>query len=403
MNSVKKSLMTLCITMVLLVSIAVGITAIISIRSTTDMAMSDYKNAMNEGYDTEIRSQVQTVITILQTEYDKFKAGELTEEEAKKEACDIVRNIRYGDEADGYFWIDDTDYMLVMHPILLQDVGKNRYDLEDQNGVMIIQEILKVAQSEAGGGYNEFYFTKSDGVTVAPKIAYSQIFKPWNWVVSTGNYVDDMQIEMGAVEKDIQSRFVNLCVIIIVVSILMIVVACVMAFKYGNTICTSLEKINQMATRLSNGDLTTPIDVKDKSELGRTANALNEAQKHMVGLIKEISQTSKELDNTVTCFKDNFSTMEESIESVSTAVNEITDNTRTQADSTTQASKSVEEIVDGIGEASKEILLLDNNSKTMMEYSDKSMAALNKLIEPFLTSTFSLYLQQTLRRCTSLR
>lgn len=75
--------------------------------------------------------------------------------------------MRYRDDRSGYFWIDDTDYNLVMHPILAEQEGNNRYDLEDQNGVMIIQEIMKVCNSADGGGFNEFYFTKADGVTVA--------------------------------------------------------------------------------------------------------------------------------------------------------------------------------------------------------------------------------------------
>ena len=47
--------------------------------------------------------------------------------------------MRYGDDGSGYFWIDNTDYILVAHPILGEQEGNNRYDLEDQNGVKIIQ------------------------------------------------------------------------------------------------------------------------------------------------------------------------------------------------------------------------------------------------------------------------
>ena len=89
--------------------------------------------------------------------------------------------MRYGDDNSGYFWIDDTNYNLVMHPILSEQEGTNRKDLEDKNGVKIIQEIMKVADN---GGYNEFYFTKSDGKTVAPKVAYSLSFPEWNWVIT---------------------------------------------------------------------------------------------------------------------------------------------------------------------------------------------------------------------------
>ena len=102
----------------------------------------------------------------------------------KKEAMEILRNARYGEDGEGYFWIDGTDYTLLMHPILSEQEGTNRYDLTDQNGVKIIQNIMKSA--EAGGGYNEFYFTKADGKTVAPKIAYSEEFEPWGWVITTG-------------------------------------------------------------------------------------------------------------------------------------------------------------------------------------------------------------------------
>ena len=183
-KSVKNTLTMMCLLLVLLASLLLGATSIFSIKNTTDMAVKEYEDEMDAGYDTEIKSEVQTVIAVLQAEYDKYQAGEMTEEEAKEEAKEIVRAMRYRDDGSGYFWIDDTDYTLVMHPILAEQEGNNRYELEDQNGVMIIQEIMKVCTSAEGGGYNEFYFTKADGVTVAPKVAYSQIFEPWGWAIS---------------------------------------------------------------------------------------------------------------------------------------------------------------------------------------------------------------------------
>ena len=169
-KSVKNTMRMMCLLLVLFTSVVLGATSIFSIKSTTDMAVSEYENAMDAGYDTEIKSEVQTVIAVLQAEYDRFQSGELTEEEAKEEAKEIVRAMRYRDDGSGYFWIDDTDYNLVMHPILVEQEGTNRYELEDQNGVMITQEIIKACTGAEGGGYNEFYFTKADGVTVEPKV-----------------------------------------------------------------------------------------------------------------------------------------------------------------------------------------------------------------------------------------
>lgn len=381
MSSMKKSLMTLCVTMVLVVSIVIGVIAIISIRTTSDLAVTDYENAMNDGYNDEIRYEVQSTIAILQAEYDKVQAGDLTEKEAKEEAKEIIRCMRYGDDGSGYFWIDDTDYNLVMHPILPDQEGNNRKELKDEDGVMIIQEIMKVANTAEGGGYTEFQFTKSDGVTVAPKVTYSQIFKPWGWVVSTGNYVDDMQAEIVETRNAINQKFISLCVVVAVAMVIIVVVVSFIARFYADKICVSLVGIQNMATRMSDGDLTTAIELKERNEIGKTANALNKAQGHMVSLIAGITETSKDLGEAVANFTKNFATMEESITNVSAAVNELAENTTAQAQSTNEASASVEEIAGGIEDTTKEVVSLDENAKVMQEYSDKSMEALRELID----------------------
>ena len=381
MSSMKKSLMTLCVTMVVVVSIVIGVIAMISISSMLNLAVMEYKTEMNDGDNKEIRFEVQSSIAILQAEYDKVEAGDLTEKEAKEEAKEIIRNMRYGDDGSGYFWIDDTDYNLVMHPILPDQEGNNRKELKDEDGVMIIQEIMKVANTAEGGGYTEFQFTKSDGVTVAPKVTYSQIFKPWGWVVSTGNYVDDMQAEIVETRNAINQKFISLCVVVAVAMVIIVVVVSFIARFYANKICVSLVGIQNMATRMSDGDLTTAIELKERNEIGKTANALNKAQGHMVSLIAGITETSKDLGEAVANFTKNFATMEESITNVSAAVNELAENTTAQAQSTNEASASVEEIAGEIEDTTKEVVSLDENAKVMQEYSDKSMEALRELID----------------------
>ena len=345
-RSVKHTLTMTCLMLVLLASLLLGATSIFSIRNTTNMALTEYESAMDSGYNTEIKSEVQTVIAVLQAEYNKSQAGELTEEEAKAEAKEIVRAMRYRDDGSGYFWIDDTDYNLVMHPILAEQEGNNRYDLEDQNGVMIIQEIMKVCNSADGGGFNEFYFTKADGVTVAPKVAYSELFAPWGWAVSTGNYVDDMQVEMTGVEGRINQKFEVLCIVIVIMMAVMLVMAFVWARIYAAKLCKPLVEIQGLASRLSDGDLTTTVNVREKNELGDTAEALNAAQKQIVSLIGSISTASTDLRNALQSFTGNFSSMQESIGNVAVAVNEIAENSTTQAGSTTEASNGIMTIAD---------------------------------------------------------
>ena len=380
-RSVKGMLISACVLLVMVVSVILGGIAIWGIKSSTSMAIEEYKIAMNDGYNSEIKSEVQSVIHVLNTEYDRVQSGEITEEEAKENAKEIVRGMRYREDESGYFWIDDTDYVLVMHPILADQEGNNRYELEDQNGVMIIQEIMKVCQSAEKGGFNEFYFTKSDGVTVAPKMAYSQIFEPWGWVVSTGNYVDDMSLEMSQVENRIQSQFVKMCILVVVSVVIMLVVALVVSAQFGKSICKPLVKIQELATRLAHGDLTTAVDVKAQNELGVTADALNTAQAQMVGLISRIQDTSVKLADALKEFETNFGTMSESIQNVSIAMNEIANNSTEQAEATTSATEGISIIADQIDNTSGEVETLDKNTETMEVQSQKSVEALSKLID----------------------
>ena len=90
------------------------------------------------------------------------------------------------------------------------------------------------------------------------------------------------------------------------------------------------------------------MDVREKNELGDTAEALNAAQKQIVSLIGSISTASTDLQDALQSFTGNFSSMQESIGNVAVAVNEIAENSTTQAGSTTEASNGIMTIAEGI-------------------------------------------------------
>ncbi len=375
------AIMRLCGIIALLTAVVIGGTAILSIRTLSKSAYVAYETTVDEGYQTEIKSQVQSTMAILQSEYDKFQAGEKTEEEAKHDAGEIIRGMRYRDDQSGYFWIDDTEYTLIMHPILVENEGANRYTLEDQNGVMIIQEIMKVCQTAEKGGFNQFYFTKADGVTVAPKIAYSEIFEPWGWIVSTGNYIDDMNVEKAEMRTYLDNQYSGVLTRVIVVFFVTIVVALVAAFFSGRAIVAPLKRIQEFASRISDGNLTTDVDVKSKSEIGQTADSLRVAQANMRQLLRDITDVSQGVNGALDKFDTTFRNMKESISQVSLAAESIAENVTTQAASTDDASKDVGVMADKISQTDAEVENLDGNAKEMSQISERSMNTLKQLIE----------------------
>jgi methyl-accepting chemotaxis protein len=221
--------------------LVMALTNALTLKKIENVSVESYEDSEMEGYKTEIKSQVQSAIAIMQYYYDLYEDGTYGEGEAKMLAKETIRNMRYRDDGSGYMWIDDTDYNLVMHPIQPENEGVNRYNLEDQNGVMIIQVIMEAAQN--GGGYNEFYFTKADGVTVAPKMAYSELFEPWGWVVTTGNYIDDMQAEMGEIEDDLTTIFAGSMVVNVVEAVILMIVSLLIAYFIVRMIVKVINKV----------------------------------------------------------------------------------------------------------------------------------------------------------------
>lgn len=380
----KKSLISAIMILLLIVNVStalcIGANAALSIVSLTNDSYETYEKAVNEGYNTEIKSQVQNAISVLQGEYDKYLAGEKTEEEAMYDAKEIVRVMRYRNDQSGYFWIDDTDYILVMHPILPQNEGNNRYTLEDPNGVMIVQSIVKVCQSADKGGYNEFYFTKSDGVTVAPKIAYSQIFEPWGWIISTGNYIDDIEENTSAVKARLDATYHGLMLRLDIVFIITIVIALTLAYLYGRQLVKPLRDMRQFVDTFATGDLTGQVRVKTNNEIGQTADSLMKAQDNTRSLLQNISQVVEGVTKALEHFEKMFGNMRTSISEVSTAVEAIANNVTEQALSTDGASNEANVMGDSIDKTGHEVKTLDENANDMKQLSEKSMNTLNQLI-----------------------
>ena len=380
-GSLRWSITILCLLMVAFTAVIIGLNAIISIKDLSTQSYNTYTKATNDGYELEIKSQVQCTMAVLQNEYDMVEAGTKTEEQAKKDASEIIRAMRYRDDQSGYFWIDDTDYTLIMHPILVDQEGNNRKDLEDQNGVMIIQEIMKVCQSEDKGGFNEFYFTKADGETVAPKLAYSQIFEPWGWVVSTGNYIDDMQAEMEGFQNKLKNTYNSLLTRINIVSLVVIAVVSMIALMFGKHVVKPLQKIQEFAGRISQGDMTSKITVNNHDEIGEVAKSLEKAQENMRELLSHITSVANNVNEALREFSDMFDNMQNSISEVSIAVGSIAENVTNQAASTDNASDEVSNIADKIEKTGVEVTSLDNNAQAMKALSETSMSTLNHLIE----------------------
>lgn len=111
-------------------------------------------------------------VSVAKHYYDQYQSGILTEELAKKNAADQIRDMRYGDS--GYFWVDQSDGTNVV--LLGSDTeGTNRMDTEDSKGFKMVRQMIEdsVKNTEA---YTTYYFPKENETKASPKRSYTYYF-----------------------------------------------------------------------------------------------------------------------------------------------------------------------------------------------------------------------------------
>ena len=394
MKSIKTIVLTFCISLIAVASIGIIGTLKVGIGKIQKFSTESVRFERMKGYDDSVKFQIQNAISILKTFYEEEQNGTLSHEQAQKEAIKIIKNIRYGDDSSGYFWIDATDCTLIAHPILPQNEGQNRKNLKDKNGVTIIKKILSVVNENKEGGFSEFYFTKSDGITVAPKRTYSMLFKPWNWIVISGNYYDDINVELQQIENEVRTHFSKLLLYIFETMAVVLVAAIFVSLFFSKKFSKPIEETARILEKMAAGNLTLRLSAeKGKNEISkmrRSINAFTESINKMVAVSKQnIISLSKVAEN----LNENSSGISSEIKQISDNSSELADQAKTQLETvsltvdtmgkmtsiTNQLSAQIHDQNNDLSQSSAAVEEMISNIKSITENIDKFGNSFNQL------------------------
>ncbi|MBM4426431.1 MAG: PAS domain S-box protein [Chloroflexi bacterium] len=129
--------------------------------------------------------------------------GLLTREEAQRLAAARIESLRYGPEGKDYFWIQDLQPHMVMHPYRPDLNGQDLSTFTDPRGVPIFVEFANLVQREGEGYVDYVWQWKDDPERLAPKESYIRGFEPWGWAIGTGLYTDDVLAEIARLERSL--------------------------------------------------------------------------------------------------------------------------------------------------------------------------------------------------------
>jgi methyl-accepting chemotaxis protein len=216
--------------------------------------------------------RVQLATSVVEHYRTLAQKGQLPLAEAKRQALAALGTM-HTDDNDNYFYVLDTDTRMLMHPLRKDLVGQDLKDYRTEQGDRLFGDQLEAVQR--GDGYTTYHWAKpGHGDEPVLKMAYARLYEPWNWVVATGVYMDDVQAQAW--------RFTG---IMTVAGGILVIVLFGLGWLIGDRIVGPLRRATAVADAIARGRLDNPIVQTSRDECGQLLGSMRGMQETIQGVL----------------------------------------------------------------------------------------------------------------------
>ncbi len=353
----------------------IGITLTVMLISTFYSASQHRENLYNIKKE-QTKFLTENAHSLIEHHYTQYLDGFVNEVEARRNALAAISNLRY--ENNNYFWINDLKPNMVLHPIKPELNGQDLQNVKDKADNRLFVKMANIARSQ-GEGFSTYYWLKPNGNEVAEKISYVKLFQPWEWVIGTGNYIDDIQT---LYENEIINTIFSTLVIIAIIIAVSLIIGISIISPTSET-ARALENISH-----GDGDLTHRLNEKGNDEFSKIAEFFN----HFTGKIRDIvqeihpvsdsiSQSANEMTRLSTDSEQLANQQSAEIDSISAAVNELLASNNEIASSANHAATEANNAAAACNRGQDVINEMTNQMEAMIESLKKAGLESNLLTE----------------------
>lgn len=160
---------------------------------------------------------VHTVCSTLEHYDAQVREGKISLAEAQELAKELIRGLHYGPEHEDYYWINDMQPRMIMHPYRSDLEQQDLSAFSDASGKHLFTDIVEVVQKDGAGFVPYMWQLNDDPQHVSSKLSYVKLFQPWGWVIGTGVYLDDVHSEIAEISKKL--FYISLAILLLIVCI----------------------------------------------------------------------------------------------------------------------------------------------------------------------------------------
>ena len=144
----------------------------------------------------KLRAAVETAYGVIARFGALVEERKLSRDEAQKAALRTISGLRY--EGNEYFWVNDLEPRMVMHPTRPELDGKDLADQADPTGKRLFVEMTKAVRAGAGAGFVDYRWARPGENEPVRKLSFVKLYEPWGWIVGSGLYLDDLDAAIAA-------------------------------------------------------------------------------------------------------------------------------------------------------------------------------------------------------------
>jgi methyl-accepting chemotaxis protein len=200
--------------------------------------------------------------------------GKLSEVDAIQAARKAIKALRYS--GDEYFWINDMQTRMVMHPINEALDGTDLSEKKDPNGKRLFVEAVSTVRAH-GAGFVAYMWPKAGSTEAVSKISYVKGFAPWGWVIGSGVYMDT-----------IEAVFFERAVNFVAAALVLMALSTILGILVARSIARPLAHAVKIAQVVATGDLTSEITVTARDETGQLLQALKDMNGALLHIVAEV-------------------------------------------------------------------------------------------------------------------
>ncbi|TCD24318.1 methyl-accepting chemotaxis protein [Pseudomonas sp. IC_126] len=230
-----------------------------------------------------VDAALTTAVRVMEHYEGKARAGEITLPEAQTGAMEVIGTIRY--LGDHYLWINNMDFVWLMHPVSPQLVGRDLRDLKDKAGKPFVQQLVDGVRSN-GSMRLEYLWPRPGATEPELKLTEARGFKPWSWMVSSGIHPADID---AAVNREVTTALLVGALILAALAGFSMLLIRSITGPLRETV-TTLEKAAEGRT-----DLTVRLPTQGRDELAQMAGSFNTLMEAASGVVGQVTQANLKL------------------------------------------------------------------------------------------------------------